>query len=92
MGLVRKSRTYGDSHRDSDKKHINTETDRYSSRVIAKLIVESVRDRTTHPERKCHPQSAHRYRDSPIAHEVAEVHLQADQKQEQNEAEVGDEG
>ena len=92
MGSDQESMTYGDSHSNRDKEHVYSETDRYGSRIIAELIVESVRNSASHPERKCHAQGTHRQSDSPITYQKAEVNLKADQEQEQNETDVGDEG
>ena len=52
-------------------------------------MVESVCDRTSQPKREGHTGSSNTKRDPPVPHQEAQVHLEPNQKEEENQSNIG---
>jgi hypothetical protein len=84
--------TYGDSHCDTDEKHVHSEIDVYKTLLMPKVIVETNGNCATQPKGQRHTSQPYAQRNLPIADEESEIDFQTNNEQEKSKANVCDKG
>ena len=83
------SQTYRDSHGDTNEEQICPEANGDQTLVIAKLMIESVRDCDSQPKRKSHSRRPNAERYPPISDQQSQIDLESDEEEEEYETDVG---
>lgn len=83
--------THGNGHCDADEEEKRPKRDVLDARLVAKLVVQAVGDCAAQGKRKGHAGSAHAQRGLPITHEPAQIDLEPDDEQKQDQPDVRDE-
>ena len=90
VGCVPALETYGDGHGNTYKKHVDGEIDVDQAFLVPKLFVKADSYGASQAERNGHADDAHVQCDLPVAHQVAQIDLEADDEKEEHETEIGD--
>ena len=84
--------SYRDGHGHPHKQHVGPEANRHEPRLLSELMEQAIGDGTAQPKGQGHAGGADTQGDPPVAQQQAEVDLESDQEEEQDQPQVGDIG